>query len=328
MNDLPLTLSIIVVNYNGLRFIDECVQSVGKYVTCPHELIIVDNASSDGSADYIATQFPHILLIRNMVNVGFAGGNNIGARAASGELLLLLNNDTKILTTIDDAVSAFRFPSLGVVGVHLVYGDGSNQPSVGHEHTPMRILLSWLGLSGCTKLPSIFRRTEQSSRFYGRYHGQTAWVSGAFLMTRSSLWNSIGGLDEQYFMYMEDVDYCKQVRDRGFTVAYIPTVQVTHYEGGGKAWVGQSALTRTTRSYRIYLAKHYGLFASLATTIVLSLILAIRVPFYLLRFGLAGSIVDREKSSGYAVAARHALFESCRIGLSRLREWFPRLGQR
>ena len=272
MQAKPL-LSIVIVNYNGLRFLDECIASIAQHVRCSHEVIVVDNASADGSAQYIESAFPQVRLICSDVNTGFTGGNNLGVRAAQGDLVLLLNNDTKLLGPIDDAVDAFGNAKLGALGVHLFYGDGRNQPSVGYEHTPLRVVLSWLGLASVHALPSVFRRTETRTTFYEQRHADVAWVSGAFLLTRRSLWDAIGGLDERYFMYVEDVDYCKHVHLHGYTVAYLPSVQVCHYEGAGKAWIGQSALTRTVRSYRLYLHKHYGALVARATGLLLACLL-------------------------------------------------------
>lgn len=300
-------LSIVIVNYNGLRFLDECIASIAAHVQCSHEVIIVDNASADDSVAYIERNFPHVHLIRSAVNTGFTGGNNIGVRAARGELVLLLNNDTKLLTPIDAAVEAFQDASLGALGVHLFYGDGRNQPSVGYEHTPARIVLSWVGLPSVAGLPTVFRRTETSADFYDRSHADVAWVSGAFLLTRRTLWNAIGGLDERYFMYVEDVDYCKHVQLQGFRVAYLPEVRVCHYEGAGKAWIGQAALTRTVRSYKLYLTKHYGAVVARLTGAVLGMVLGLRVPVYLVRKKLKGSTIAAEKATGYAAAARQAL---------------------
>jgi len=319
MEDGSVKLSIIIVNYNGRRFLDECLDSIRRLVLSSHEVIIVDNASADGSAEYIATHFPEVHLISSAENLGFTGGNNAGARVAKGELLLLLNNDTKLLTSLDQAILAFERAELGVLGVHLFYGDGRNQASVGYQHTPIRILLSWLGLARFSRLPRMFRRTETAPEFYDHDHQQVDWVSGAFLMTRRDLWNSIGGLDERYFMYVEDADYCKQVRNAGFEVAYLPTVKVIHYEGGGKAWVGQNALTRTVNSYRIFLEKHYGPVTALITSIFLSPIMAARVPVYFLRYKLKDSQIDREKFIGYTAAAKLALFGSCAAALDSLR---------
>lgn len=306
MQAKPL-LSIVIVNYNGLRFLDECIASIAAHVHCSHEVIIVDNASADDSVAYIARNFPQVRLIPSAVNTGFTGGNNIGVRAAKGELVLLLNNDTKLLTPIDAAVAAFKDASLGALGVHLFYGDGRNQPSVGYEHTPARIVLSWLGLASVAALSNVFRRTETDSAFYDRAHADVAWVSGAFLLTRRTLWNAIGGLDERYFMYVEDVDYCKHVQLHGFKVAYLPDVRVCHYEGAGKAWIGQAALTRTVRSYKLYLVKHYGALVARLSGTLLAAVLGLRVPVYFALYKLRGNAIAGEKAKGYAAAARQAL---------------------
>jgi hypothetical protein len=300
-------LSILIVNYNGLRFLDECLASVAQFVACSHEVILVDNASADGSVAHLEANFPHIHLIKSAVNTGFTGGNNIGVRAAKGELVLLLNNDTQLLSPIAPAVEAFSNPHLGALGVHLLYGNGHNQPSVGYEHTPARIVLSWLGLATAVALPTVFRRTEIAESFYTQPHAQVAWVSGAFLLTRRALWDAIGGLDERYFMYVEDVDYCKQVRLQGYDVAYLPSVRVTHYEGAGKAWIGQGALTRTMRSYKLYLTKHYGATVATLSGALLALVMGLRVPVYMLRFKLRGKKIDQEKAAGYTAAAKQAL---------------------
>jgi N-acetylglucosaminyl-diphospho-decaprenol L-rhamnosyltransferase len=300
-------LSIVIVNYNGLRFLDECLASIAKFVACSHEVIVVDNASADGSVAHLEANFPHIYLIKSTVNTGFTGGNNIGVRAASGELVLLLNNDTQLLNPIAPAVDAFANPRLGALGVHLLYGNGHNQPSVGYEHTPARIVLSWLGLATVAALPTLFRRTETAEAFYTQPHAQVAWVSGAFLLTRRALWDAIGGLDERYFMYVEDVDYCKQVRLKGYDVAYLPDVNVTHYEGAGKAWIGQGALTRTVRSYKLYITKHYGATVAELSGALLACVFGLRVPVYVLRHMLRGHTIDQEKAAGYAAAAKQAL---------------------
>ena len=306
MQDNLLQLSIVIVNYNGRRFLEECITSIRQFVFSSHEVIIVDNASSDGSADYIEAHFPEVRLIRSANNSGFTGGNNLGVQAARGELVLLLNNDTQLLTSIDPALTEFKNTKLGALGAHLFYGDGRNQPSVGYTHTPLRILLSWVGLSKFRWLPSIFRRTEYAPEFYDTRHDDVAWVSGAFLLTRRDLWQAIGGLDERYFMYVEDVDYCKQVRDLGFKVIYIPSVKVVHYEGGGKEWIGQGALTRTVRSYSIYVEKHFGRTIAILTGAFLSLVMGLRVPFYFFRFKYSKSTIDSEKAQAYAAAARIA----------------------
>jgi GT2 family glycosyltransferase len=297
----------VIVNFNGQRFLEACITSIRDHVVCRHEVIMVDNASVDNSVALMEALFPHVRLIKSAINTGFTGGNNLGVDHARGDLVLLLNNDTRLIGPIGEAVAAFDNPKLGALGVHLFYGDGRNQASVGYEHTPLRMVLTWAGLSRYAALHSVFRLNEYQPAFYDEPHERVAWVSGAFLMTRRSLWRTIGGLDARYFMYVEDVDYCKQVRLQGFDVGYLPQVHVTHYEGSGKAWIGQAALCRTARSYRIFLGKHYGPAMAALTCLCIAAVLALRVPLYAVRYRLKGSVIDQEKARGYVAAAKQAL---------------------
>lgn len=294
-----MLLSILIVNYNGKRFLEECLASVRQYVHCEHEVIIVDNASADDSVEYIRANFPDVKLIASPVNTGFTGGNNLAARAATGELLLLLNNDTLILSDIQAAVDQFQQAEIGAAGVHLCYADRRNQASVGYEHTPARMLLSWSGLSGVKALPTWFRSLETAPEFYQRNHRDVAWVSGAFLLTRRVLWEELGGLDERYFMYVEDVDYCRRVRQRGYRIAYLADVHVLHYEGAGKPWIGEAALLRTMNSYALYLGKYYARPAAWLTKRSLGLLMLARASAYALRCLTASTTVLQEKRAAY-----------------------------
>jgi len=130
--------------------------------------------------------------------------------------------------------------------------------SAGYEHTPGRIVLSWLGFEKRAWMPGIFKRIETDARFYAQRQPAVAWVSGAALMTHTALWRQLGGLDERYFMYCEDVDYCRCIRQTGQRVVFTPQSLITHFEGGGKPWVGSKALQRSTRSYVLFVVKHFG----------------------------------------------------------------------
>jgi len=297
-------LSILIVNYNGMRFLRDCLDSVRAHVHCPHEVIIVDNASADDSVAYIRANFPEVRLIASEVNTGFTGGNNLAAEAASGDLLLLLNNDTVILSDIQAAVDRFSAPQVGITGAHLCYADRRNQPSVGYEHTPLRMVLSWLGVSGLAALPTAFRLMERAPAFYQADRGDVAWVSGAFLLTRRELWNQLGGLDERYFMYVEDVDYCRRVRQAGYRIDYVAGVDVLHYEGAGKAWIGEMALMRTVTSYALYLNKYYGGVAATLAKRCLGAVMVARAQAYRLRklLGSPSPEVTAQKHLAYAKA--------------------------
>jgi GT2 family glycosyltransferase len=242
------TVSVLVVNYNGMRFLDallgSLVQAFRRYSA---EVIVVDNASTDGSAAWLRAR-ADICLIEPGYNTGFTGGNNLAAASARGRVLLLLNNDTVIAGPLDDLVDAALEPEVGAAGCRLRYGDGRLQHSIGLPHTPARIVLSWLGLERWPGAPALLRKVETDARCYDTVQHDVAWVSGACLATRRDLWRSLRGLDDRLFMYCEDVDYCRRVRRSGLAVRYLPSPIVTHFEGGGRAWVGVGALLRTVRA--------------------------------------------------------------------------------
>ena len=302
-------ISVVIVNYNGLRFLSECLSTLSSqaFLRYPYEIIVVDNASSDGSQDFLR-HYPGITYIESPVNTGFTGGNNIGVKAAKGDIVFLLNNDTRVETCLDPMIEELLKPAVGVVGCQLRYGDGRIQFSTGHEHTPLRVVFSWLGVEKWSRLPTLFRRLETHIGFYERPHRQLAWVSGAALMTRTVLWRQLQGLDEAFFMYCEDVDYCRRVRDKGFSISYLPQVRITHYEGAGKEWIGRHALLRTTRSYTLYVAKHFGLASSRLMACGLSVIFLLRALAFHFMSGIASEAnrrrIFKEKAGAFHQAGK------------------------
>jgi GT2 family glycosyltransferase len=251
-------VSVIIVNYNGLRFLPECLDSLANaFQAYRHEVVVIDNASVDGSQAYLRKR-TDIHYIESDQNLGFTGGNNRACEQARGRVFILLNNDTRVEEKLDPLVTQALLPEVGVVGSRLAYGDGRLQFSVGFHHTPLRIFLSWLGLERRHQLPTVFRRMQTDPAFYDASHAQVDWVSGAVLATRADVWQKLKGLDDNFFMYCEDVDYCLRARNEGLNVRYAADVRVTHYEGAGKAWIGVLALSRTSRSYYEFTTKHFG----------------------------------------------------------------------
>jgi GT2 family glycosyltransferase len=306
--DRPV-VSVIVVNYNGKHFLPECLNSLltQAFKKYSFEVIVVDNCSQDGSQDFLRT-FPGITYIESTVNTGFTGGNNIGAHAAKGDFLLLLNNDTRIETCLDSLVDGITQTDVGAIGCQLRYGDGRLQFSMGYEHSPWRIVLSWLGLERKPFLPSVFRRMDTSPQHYNDQETFVDWVSGAALMTPKRIWDELGGFDESYFMYCEDVDYCRRVRDQGWKVAYHGSCMVTHYEGAGRAWIGCRALLNTSRSYFIYLTKHYGKLQGRITCLGLAAIFSLRfLTFQLTSNSQSNPSLENvrtDKANAYKLAAQ------------------------
>ena len=300
-----LRVSIVIVNYNGRSFIRDCLHSVREFSPETTEVIVVDNDSRDGSAEIIRTEFPWVRLIESATNLGFTGGNNLGAASASGDLLLLLNNDTVLRTPIAPALEVFREGSdIGVVGCRLIYADGSQQESIGRELTPLVLVLGWTPLSRF----AAFRRTvHRDARVYGDQDVECAWVSGAFLVTRTELWRDLGGLDTAYFMYMEDVDYCRRIRRRGFRVIYSACCTITHLEGAGRAWIGERALLNSVDSYLVYCRKFYGRLSQIGLAVTLSIVFLARAALYGLSHALGRDVVLNEKRLGFFRAATRLL---------------------
>jgi len=310
---VPL-VSVVIVNYNGLRFLPECLASLKRaFIKYRFEIIVVDNASQDGSREYLRTQ-EDIRLIESSTNTGFTGGNNIGALRARGKLLLLLNNDTQCLTSLDDFVGIMNDERIGVAGCALVYADGRMQSSVGYDHTPLRIVFSWMGLGRIGGDKSIFSRYHTEANFYLSDHRGVDWVSGACLLTRTELWRQLGGLDDNLFMYCEDVDYCYRICLAGFEVAYSSQAKVLHFEGGDRPWAGALTLTRTARSYLLLMRKRYGRSVQCGVAIGLGVIFHLRsLAYRLSSFSKSDNGIIRDKMFAYCQAGKylicHALAE-------------------
>jgi GT2 family glycosyltransferase len=238
-------LSIVIVSYNARLDLQRCLASLHSPApSASHEIIVVDNHSGDGSAG-AAKQFPDVTVLETDSNLGFARATNIGIRAASGNLLLLLNNDTVVPAgAIDGLVGVLaRHPEAAVVGPRLVDGHGRAELSFGPMVGPFNELRQkLLGRGYQAGLPIVTGIVERALR-----RAQTpAWVSGACLMVRREDAEVVGLLDERYFMYTEDVDFCAAIRARGRTVLFTPEVEIVHLRGRSVA----SDPTSTRRAYR------------------------------------------------------------------------------
>lgn len=222
-----MDVSVIVVTYNERDLVRACLASIPSET----ELFVVDNASTDGCADMVAAEFPRANLIRNIENVGFARANNQALRQASGALILLLNSDAELradcLAMLEAAFAAN--PELGIAGPRLLNPDGTWQPSWGDFPTPVT---EFLFQSYLYKIWPMRFPYGRHVAFWLRPAYETFqwvdWVTGAALMLRRQVYNVIGGLPEETFMYGEDLQYCALARAAGFKLAYVPTASVCH----------------------------------------------------------------------------------------------------
>lgn len=306
-----ITITILIVNYNGISFLGQCLNSIREYVKIPYEVILVDNASCDESVYFVESNYPDVRIVNSKINLGFAGGNNAGATIANGSLLLLLNNDTKINSDISPLIDIMNENDrIGVLGCRLFYGDGRQQESVGYIPNVWNIILSWTPLSMLFPKVKYFRRTKiGSSDLYLKNLAEVEWVSGAFFLTRTDLWKKLGGLDEKYFMYMEDTDFCRRIRDYGYKVVYSASCEVMHFEGSGKRWIGKDAILNSTDSYMVYIKKYYGNVELFILRMLLALVFLVRSIGYIFAniLGKEKEMDGYEKAKAYSLAALNLL---------------------
>ncbi len=305
MEEKRPALSVVIVNYNGLDFLDDCLSSLRAHLSGAFEVIVVDNGSEDGSVEWMKKHHSWVRLIRSVRNLGFTGGNNLGAQLARGEYLLLLNTDTVVQTSLEPMLDLMRGnPAIGALGCTLHYGDGRLQESIGYAHTLSRLICSWLPLKRVFPRIKTFRRTAYpASSQYSQPLASVDWVSGACLLTPLALWRRLGGFDESYFMYVEDVDYCRRVTDAGYTVAYSSCARVTHLEGAGRTWVGRRAVLNSAHSYLIFARKYFKLWERIVLRMLLPVVFASRAAVCLLGSGLWRDRNGHEKARAFGAAA-------------------------
>jgi GT2 family glycosyltransferase len=225
------SLAIIIVTFNSIEEIDGCLQSlVGHTDPFPTTLTVVDNASTDGTADHVRRRWPTVQVIDSGGNLGFAKANNIGIRTTRGDYVLLMNPDTvappgAIQTLVRGLAS---HPEAAIAGARLLSERGFPELSWGAAITPWnetkQMIFSRLYLR---KIRRVVRKMDRMSR----QAREVEWVSGACMVIRRADLEAVGGLDERYFMYNEDVDLCLELKKRGRLTLYIAAAEVLHYRG-------------------------------------------------------------------------------------------------
>lgn len=241
-----MELSIIIVSYNTKDILYKCLSLVKLYINQDNtEVIIVDNASKDNSAEMVSENFPQFQLIRSKTNIGFAAGNNLALKIAKGEFFLLLNPDAYISkSNIPDTITFMKQnPKCGILGVQLIGENGSWQPSA--RDLP-GFWSKTLVISGISKKFPNSRLLGGPDRTWWDHKtaSQVGWVVGAYFLMRKELIKDLGYLDERYFVYFEELDYCLNAQKSGWQVIYNPDVNVIHV-GGGSATIGEHTVSRT-----------------------------------------------------------------------------------
>ena len=229
-----MDLSIIIVNYNVKEFLQNLIHSIEKASTkITKEIIVIDNASDDGSVEFLKEKFPQIRLIANKINLGFGKANNIGLKEAKGKYILLLNPDTIVAEDTFEKMLEFfdKNSEAGLAGCKILNPDGTLQLACRRSFPG-----PWTSFTKVSGLSSLFPKSKLFARYNLTYLDENQSyevdaISGSFMMMRKEVYEKVGGFDEQFFMYGEDLDICYRIQKAGFKVFYVHTTQIIHYKG-------------------------------------------------------------------------------------------------
>jgi GT2 family glycosyltransferase len=307
-----MDLSVIIVNYNVRQFLENALTSIKRAMEgMDGEIIVVDNASDDGSTEMVRTKFPDVVLLENPRNEGFARANNTGLRRARGRNFLLINPDT--IVQEDTLRVMLRFfdetPDAGLAGCKILNPDGSFQlPCRRSFPTP------WVAFTKIAGLSALFPR----SRLFGRYNltylnpdetYPVEAVSGSFMMMRREAYERVGGLDETFFMYGEDLDLCYRVARAGFRVYYVASTKIVHFKGESTRRSDIDEVRHFYEAMEIFVEKHFS--HSALVKFLLTLGIEIRAAMaFLARAGriLGVALIDFVIVGGTLVAAEYLYF--------------------
>ncbi len=275
-----MDLSVIIVNYNVKEFLQNLIHSLTKAAqNISYEIIVVDNASDDGSVELIKEKFPSVNLIVNKKNLGFSKANNIGLKIATGKFVMLINPDTIVQEdTIQKMLKFFNdTPDAGLAGCKILNPDGSLQLACRRSFPG-----PWTSFCKVTGLSSLFPNTRIFARYNLTYLNEDQTyevdaISGSFMMAKKEAIDKVGGLDEQFFMYGEDLDLCYRIQKAGFKVYYVHSTQIIHYKGESTK---RSSIDETKIFYNamtLFVKKHFS--NSFLVEIILKLAITFRKSF-------------------------------------------------
>lgn len=297
------TVSVIIVSWNAREYLMQCLASLSQAYRSPLEIIVVDNASSDGSADSVASSYPNVRLIRNSENVGFARANNIGFSLSTGRYLCFINSDVKVLPNCISRLVDFcqEHRDVGMVGPRIIGGDGKLQrscrgfPSV------------WNMLCRAFALDTFFPKSAMFTGYSLSHWSQDSLrpvdiLSGCFWLVRREALAQVGLLDELFFMYGEDMDWCKRFWTHGWPVVFVPSAEAIHYGGASSANSPVRFYIERQRADLQYWKKHHSYLEVVSYQLVSCLHLLLRAIGY-----SVASILKRSAREVYRYKLRRSV---------------------
>ena len=256
-------LSIIIVSCNTCKELEHCLATLRDHPPAvSHDVVVVDNGSTDGTIAAVRTRWPGVRLIEAGSNLGFAAANNIGIRAVESELVLLLNSDTLVgAGALDTLVAELRAtPELAAIGPRLVDVDGRAELSFGSMMSPLNELRQKLLVTlHARRFGPVSRLVERRTQ----RRQLPDWISGACLLVRRADALAAGLLDERYFLYAEDVDFCAALRGLGRGIAFTPAAQIVHLRGASRRRRPAASELAYRRSQLAFYEKHHAGWAPL-----------------------------------------------------------------
>jgi len=292
MLQADLVLSVLLVSYNTKELLRECLQSLlASCKAVSPEIIVVDNASRDGSAEMVNTLFPEVMLIRNESNAGFARATNQGIRASSGKYVLLLNPDTLIVGNAIDEMLVWMesHPDVGICGPQLLNEDGTIQRSLFSFPSLLTVTMVHL----CPFIAPINRFLSIDEFSDHSISHVTECLSGACFMIRQEVINSIGLLDERFFLNAEEMDFCRRATLDGWKVYFLAKAKVVHYGGESSASNPASGFIEFHRAQHLYYVKYFGKLKQFILKAILFSGVLLRTVYYGLRALLGDASAQR-----------------------------------
>jgi|SRR5829696_6117108 len=310
-------LSVIVVTHQGrdlvLQVLRTALAATGPIMA---EWLVVDSGSTDGTPDAIESELPQVRVIRRP-NIGFAAGNNVALEAAQGRYVLLLNPDIEIVEgTLAELVEAMdQRPEVGISSAVTHYPDGALQASIRRFPSPTRQLGEALML---TRMGAFQHLSEDEERadVYGAEQSAD-WLSGSFLLARREAVEQAGGMDERFFLFSEETDWCKRVRAAGWDIRHLPTMRLTHHTGRTER---PDLFAQNSYSKVLYARKHFRLPARMVFRAALALRHALRC------IGFAAPALRRPELRERVAAERLALLVVLGLTAPRYRPYAERSG--
>lgn len=253
-------ISIIIVNWNTRDLLEQCLHSIQKNITTLSiETIVVDNASSDGSREMVLSLFPETIIIINQENLGFATANNIGIKCANGKYLCLINSDIIVMSNCLQSLFLYmeNNPQVGIAGPQIQNPDGSLQPSARRFPTLPTAIYSAIALDTLFPKSNVF--SCDFMKFWDHNTIRSVDIlSGCFWFVRKSAIDQVGLLDERFFFYTEDVDWCKRFNENGWDIVLYPNAKAIHFGGASSSSEPLRCFVNMMEARCRYWRKHHG----------------------------------------------------------------------